>query len=100
MNLDLAAIERRNAERRRLRDAATPGPWSVVADYNLKAPDPRGGSRCPLTNSNLGHDEKKATFAFIAASRSDTVPEDIDALLARVKELEAHLAESIERRTR
>jgi hypothetical protein len=58
------------AEDKRVIAEATEGPWNVVYDFNLSCSDPRGGRRCPITNSGLESLQRKANFAFIAHSRT------------------------------
>lgn len=58
----LATLKRLDAE-------ATPGPWEVFAELNLKAPDPRGKTMCPLTNSWLD-EQRKANYRMIAETRN------------------------------
>lgn len=79
------------SELRRLESQATPGPWSVQYGYNLLAVDPRGGFRCPLTNSGMDYNERGANYALIAAMRNalPALLDEIERLRNRVAEMAA-----------
>jgi hypothetical protein len=99
MNIDLEAIRARNEERRKLRDAATPGPWSIR--YGGINEDDEGFgvdskiepgivAECYPPAADL-HRRRRllADSHFIAHARTDQAPEDVDALLAEVTALRA-----------
>jgi hypothetical protein len=94
-DLDLDAIAARNLERRRLKAAATEGPWECE-QYVVFAPDGETivGSDAPRTD----YDPACADAAFIAAARNDPVEADVDSLLAEVRRLQGLIAEA-DRRT-
>lgn len=105
--INLAAIEMRNEERRRLRDAATPGPWRLVPREVGGSPySPRREVDCEIRgNAIYSHDGTsvvastpvakltagflwyKSDKAFFVHARTDTAPEDIAALVAEVVRL-------------
>ena len=102
MTINLAAIESRNEERRRLRDAATPGPWWRIDPpwgygdtvHAGNTDDPHGASAFICTSVPMEDDLCESSnvsddMALIAYARTDTAPEDIAALVAEVRRLEA-----------
>lgn len=93
---DLAALRAANAERKQLRDCATPSPWEIAGldyfeedagDIVVESPGSSLFLRVPLEGSTLPQAEADARF--IAAARSDQAPETIDALIAEVESLRA-----------
>lgn len=87
-------IRARNEKRRRLRDAATAGPWRTFASQtrSIVGVDSPGKRILSLHIGCKENDEVAANGKFIAHARSDTAPEDIDALLAEVERLTAENA--------
>jgi hypothetical protein len=95
----------RNEKRRRLRDAATKGPWKrcggATARYQaIHSPD----GYIVFGMADARHDSEGGKFVdapnypqqmenanFIAHARNDTAPEDVDALLAEVERLNEEL---------
>ena len=101
MTINLAAIESRNEERRRLRDAATPGPWWRIDPpwgygdtvHAGNTDDPHGARAFICTSVPMEDDLCESSnvsddMALIAYARTDTAPEDIAALVAEVRRLE------------
>ena len=101
MTINLAAIESRNEERRRLRDAATPGPWWRIDPpwgygdtvHAGNTDDPHGARAFICTSVPMEDDLCESSnvsddMALIAYARTDTAPEDIAALVAEVWRLE------------
>jgi len=93
-DLDLAAIRARNAERRRIRDAATPGEWFYADgyekyDYHYGVAVRRDRMTITLMqpNHNLPNAEENCRLA--AHARSDDAVETIDRLLEEVERLRA-----------
>lgn len=106
MTINLAAIESRNEERRRLRDAATPGPWWRIDPpwgygdtvHAGNTDDPHGARAFICTSVPMEDDLCESSnvsddMALIAYARTDTAPEDIAALVAEVRRLEGERAE-------
>jgi hypothetical protein len=117
--LDLTAFEQRNAERRRLKEAATEGPWYAHNPDDTMAmnaycvttsphePDTEDGSGAGIVAATLlqsfvpvGHESGlwRADAAFIAYAKNDPVEADVDAMLAEVRRLQGLIAEA-DRRT-
>ena len=98
--IDIAAITARNAERKRLMDEASPGPW-VAWSVDCGASSSWAGDKAqiaglPRVSVDRGEVFTKADAAFIATARSDTAPEDIEALVAEVQRLRESVAEERE----
>jgi hypothetical protein len=94
--IDLDDYRRRNEERRKRRDAATPDEWWVLdgAGHESSVPDGSlhiliGDQEDRVCEIHIGDCEgyERANATFIAASRNDPAPEDIDALIAEVERL-------------
>lgn len=75
-------------------ERATAGPCEVHADFNIRAPDPRPGrysgkptTQCPLTNSALSFEQRKANITLCAHARAD-IPELLTRLAAERAEVE------------
>jgi hypothetical protein len=89
--IDLDEMRRRNEERRKRRDAATPGPWrwatgpsEVLCETGIVT----DGGNAVFVNCGRGAgDPQPQDFALMVASRTDPAPEDIDALIAEVERL-------------
>lgn len=77
--LDLAALRAENAERRKLKGAATLGPWHVEPCLR----------RCEPPTSFRPEDA-----VFIVAARSDPVEDRIDSLLDAVERLREHISDA------
>jgi hypothetical protein len=101
--IDLDDYRRRNEERRKRRDAATNGPW-LLDDPGKETEGPAKGWRRGAIVAAVARGQYVYTIpqggvsperdrAFIAASRTDPAPEDIDALIAEVERLRAELAD-------
>ncbi len=104
MNIDLKEIEARNAERKRLRDAASELPWlwekSQDSEYEMAAlratltvgavliANSEAVSPCESREFIDGYPKD---FAWIQHAVNDTAVEDVAALLDEIKSLEAVL---------
>lgn len=66
-----------------IEQAATKGPWEKQYSFNLRSPDPRGGTMCPLSNSGMDVEQREANFTFVAAARNA-----LPALIASLVEIE------------
>jgi hypothetical protein len=102
--IDLDAIRARNAERRKLKDAATPAPWTRAWEHETEiqiramAPDAvpinifQHRLICTINRKWAGNDpDSDANTDFVAAARGDPVEDDVDALVAEVVRLRAQL---------
>jgi hypothetical protein len=94
--LDLAAIEVRNHERREMKAKATAGPWFVKtnihkgagAKYEVKRTvPPKNGHSQPTEETVIPEGWQKDDRAFIAFARNDAPEKDIEALIARIRQL-------------
>jgi len=104
LELDLDAISQRNEERKRIKAAASPGPWRWVEEtygsgpwsYTSHLEDGNGSAlafpsddSCFSIEIVIGDEDK----TFIAHARNDDVEDDIDTLLAEVESLRVSLDE-------
>lgn len=92
----LAAMKAAAEEGARLWAAATAPPWTVFAELNLRAPDPRLGrhtkrptTQCPLTNSGMELEQKATNIRFIAHARNTNYPAMLAATINEVERLQA-----------
>lgn len=90
----LAAMKAAAEEGARLWAAATAPPWTVFAELNLRAPDPRPGrytkqptTQCPLTNSGLELEQKAINIRFIAHARNTEYPAMLCEAVAEIERL-------------
>lgn len=94
MPSDLSGYEARNAEREKIKAAATKGPWKP--DHVL---DGAPSHMCtPILGANYetpahcyGGQNRMPNAAFIAAARNDEVERDVRELIAMVKEQDAEI---------